>query len=520
MHGFLSARAERQNPINGRRFLRAPPTNQARKAPSMNSRYPFHRIALAASIAFTGMNLNPLAPAISAQEASGLSTEDIAPAYRATAQRIIAAARAGNDSYLKLQELCDDIGHRLSGSDSHARALSWAEAAMKKDGQENVRTEPVMVRKWVRGNESCQLIEPRSLRINMLGLGGSVGTGPDGISAEVVVVDSKEALDALPDEEVEGKIVVFNAAMPTYSEATGSGYGNTVRYRGSGATWAAERGAAAALIRSVTAYSLDSPHTGAMNYRGGDAVRKIPTAAITVEAAMLLRRLQDRGKRCVVRLQMDAHDAGRVPSANVLGEIVGREFPEEIVVLGGHIDSWDVGHGAQDDGAGCVAAMEALNILRKLELRPRRTLRVVLWTNEENGTAGAREYLRRHRDEKHVAGIESDSGAYRPKGISVDMEDDRQEIVAVERMTEALSLLRPMGAHRVTPGFSATDVGFLKEVGAVCMGLDVDGRLYFNQHHTWADTVDKVDPRDLTDCTIVMAIAAYIAADLPQPLGE
>ncbi len=450
------------------------------------------------------------------RKASGLDA--VTESYRETAHEIIRSARAGNDSYLKLQELCDDIGHRLSGSESLDQAIDWAQAALKRDGQENVRAEPVMVRKWVRGQESCQLVEPRSMRIDMLGLGNSVGTPIEGITAEVVVVDSKEELDALSDDAVRGKIVVFNGAMPPYSDSDGSGYGTAVQYRSSGANWAIEKGAVAALVRSITAYSLASPHTGAMNYQRG--VEKIPAAAISVEAAMMLRRLQDRGKKCVVKLQMDAHDEGKVPSANVIAEIVGRELPNQIVVIGGHLDSWDVGQGAQDDGAGCVAAMEALNILRKLGLHPRRTIRVVLWTNEENGTAGAEAYLERHRDETHVAGIESDSGAYRPKGLSVDMEDDRQELVALDQISSVMRLLKPLGADRVNAGYSGVDVGKLKGIGAVCMGLDVDGRLYFNSHHTWADTVDKVRPQDLTDFALTLAVAAYVIADLPQRVGE
>ncbi len=325
-------------------------------------------------------------------KATGLDA--VTESYRETVDEIIRTARAGNDSYLKLQELCDDIGHRLSGSDSLDEAIKWAQAAMKRDGQENVRAEPVMVRKWVRGQESCQLVEPRSMRIDMLGLGGSVGTPPDGITAEVVVVDNKEELDALSNDAVRGKIVVFNGAMAPYSDTDGSGYGTAVQYRSNGANWAIEKGGVAALVRSITAYSLSSPHTGALNYQRGVKMKKVPAAAISVEAAMMLRRLQDRGKRCVVKLQMDAHDEGKVDSANVIGEIVGRELPNEIVVIGGHLDSWDVGQGAQDDGAGCIAAMEAINILRKMKLHPRRTIRVVLWTNEENGTAGAEAYLK------------------------------------------------------------------------------------------------------------------------------
>ncbi|MEM7316263.1 MAG: M20/M25/M40 family metallo-hydrolase [Planctomycetota bacterium] len=462
---------------------------------------------------------NPLATM--AQDDAAVASTDLSKfieSRRTTAMKIIESARADNDGFLKLQELCDDIGHRLSGSESHTKAIEWAQVALKRDGQQNVRTEPVIVRKWVRGKESCELIEPRPMRIDMLGLGGSVGTEADGITAEVIVVDDKDQLDKLKDEDVKGKIVVFNCAMPPYDDIEGSGYGATVKYRSNGATWAAERGAVAALVRSITAYSLSTPHTGAMRYRAGTS--KIPTAAITIEAATMLRRLQDRNKRCVVRLKMEARDEGKVPSANVMGEIVGSELPNEIVVIGGHLDSWDVGQGAQDDGAGCVAAMEALNILRKLGLKPRRTIRVVLWTNEENGTAGAKEYLRLHRDEKHVAGIESDSGAYRPKGLSFDVDDDTPEGVVMEQLTSIMSLLKPIGANRVNQGWSGVDVGYLKQIGAVCMGLEVDGRLYFNQHHTWADTVDKVDPKELTDCSITLAVASYLIADLPGKLGN
>jgi carboxypeptidase Q len=204
----------------------------------------------------------------------------------------------------------------------------------------------------------------------------------------------------------------------------------------------------------------------------------------------------------------------------VVAEIVGSEKPDEIVLMGGHIDSWDVGHGAQDDGAGCVAAMEALNIIRKLGLKPKRTIRVVLWTNEENGLAGARSYAARHQSEDHVAGIESDSGGFKPQGLSIDLEDENKEQIALEQLTEILQLLEPLGATRAVTGYSGADVGQLKTLGTACMGLNVDCRLYFNTHHTWADTVDKVDPKELTDCAITLAIAAYVIADMPERLGE
>ena len=457
-------------------------------------------------------------PICLAQEVAEKSATSVQNDYQAIASKIIESARKDNDSYLKLQELCDDIGHRLSGSESLDKAIEWAQASMIADGQENVRAETVTVRKWHRGNESCELIEPRPMKIDMLGLGWSVATPAEGITAEVIVVNDKAELDSLDDDQVKGKIVVFNNAMADYSDTTGAGYGAAVQYRSNGASWAAERGGVAALVRSVTAYSLVSPHTGAMRY---DAeIEKVPAAAISVETAMMLRRLQKRGKKCVVKLKMEAEDQGEVPSANVIAEIVGSEKPEEIVLMGGHIDSWDVGQGAQDDGAGCVAAMEALNIIRKLGLKPKRTIRVVLWTNEENGLAGARSYAARHAKDDHVAGIESDSGGFKPQGLSIDLEDEDKEQVALQQLTDVLQLLKPLGATRAVIGGSGADVGQLKPLGTACMGLNVDGRLYFNTHHTWADTVDKVNPKELTDCAITLAVAAFVFADMPQRLGE
>ena len=455
-----------------------------------------------------------------AQEKAADSFSTSITKYQEVSQKIINAARAENDSYLKLQELCDDIGHRISGSPQLAQAVEWAQKSMKADGQENVRAERVMVPKWVRGNEWCRMTTPREVDLPMLGLGFSVGTPEEGLSAEVVVVASKAELDELADEDVRGKIVLFNFPMRQYSPEEGSGYGEAVQYRTNGARWASERGGIAALVRSVTAYSLQSPHTGVMRYAGLGEHKKVPAAAITTESAMMLDRLYKRGKRPTVKLYMEAKDEGEVPSANVLAEIVGTEKPDEIVVIGGHLDSWDVGQGAQDDGGGCVAAMEALNILRKLELKPRRTIRVVLWTAEENGAAGARSYAARHVDDVHVAGIESDSGTFRPQGLTIEMEDGNKQVIAVKQLQAITNLLEPIGASRSLNGFSGVDVGKLKPMGAACMGLKVDGRFYFNTHHTTADTVDKVDPDDLTDCSITLAVTAFILADMPGRLGE
>ncbi|HEY3226929.1 MAG TPA: M20/M25/M40 family metallo-hydrolase [Planctomycetota bacterium] len=428
------------------------------------------------------------------------------------AQKIANVASRDEGAWKKLVELCDDVGHRLSGSKGLERAVEWGVATLKADGHENVRAEPVKVPKWVRGRESLALLEPREHPMVILGLGGSVGTPPEGITAEVVVVRDKAELDAIGDG-AKGKIVLFNFPMPSYDAEKGSRYGETVTYRVNGAAWAAEKGAVAALVRSVTAKSLRTPHTGGMNY--GKAAVKIPTAAITIEDAEMLARLAARGKKPVVRLIMDAKSEGEADSHNVIGELVGREKPDEIVIISGHLDSWDVGQGAHDDGAGCVIAMQALTTLRQLGLRPRRTIRVVLWTNEENGLGGARTYVKDHAVElkKHIAAIESDSGGTRPLGFTVEHADAAKLPKIIERLRGNLRALEDMRASDVRPGGSGADVGQLKEHGVACLGLRVDDSIYFDTHHTPADTVDKVNPADLAKCVAAMALAAYQIAE-------
>ncbi|MFQ5461217.1 MAG: M20/M25/M40 family metallo-hydrolase [Phycisphaerae bacterium] len=443
----------------------------------------------------------------------------IAIQYELVATRIVQATMAGNDAYRKMEELCDGIGNRLSGSKRLERAVHWAADRCKSDGQENVVLEPVMVPHWVRGRESAILTYPQRYNLPMLGLGRSVGTPPEGITAPVISVADKEELDALGDG-VRGAIVLFNYPMPPYDPEKGAGYGDTVRYRTNGARWAAKHGAVACLVRSVTATSLRSPHTGAMSY--GDARVKIPAAAITVEDAEMLTRLNRRGIRPIVTLKMEAQQLEDNESHNVIAELRGREKPEEIVVIGGHIDSWDVGQGAHDDGAGCVMAMEAINVLRKLDLIPRRTIRVVLWTNEENGLAGGRAYAKRHAAElaNHVAAIESDSGAFAPRGYSVDCADEHRQAIAAEQMKDILGLLSSFDSLEATMGGSGADVSPMKESDVLLMGHRVEGSTYFNYHHTHADTLDKVDPHWLSANVAVLATVAYVLADMPMRVGE
>ncbi len=440
--------------------------------------------------------------------------------YADVAERILQSVAQGHDGYRKLEELCDDIGHRLSGSEGLERAIDWAVWRLAADGHENVRTQPVMVPKWVRGNESLHLVEPRAKELAMLGLGGSISTPPEGITAEVISVASSEELSAR-SAEAAGRIVLFNSPMsPPDGRGSGGGYGAAVQYRVAGARMAAQHGAVAALVRSVTARSLRSPHTGGMNYF--EAGTRIPAAAVSVEDAELLTRMLARGQRVVVTLKMEARDEGLSPSANVIAELTGRERPDEVVVIGGHLDSWDVGTGAQDDAGGCVICMEALSVLRRLGLRPRRTIRVVLFTNEENGLAGGRAYAAGFAGELpgHVAAIESDAGMGAPLGFGVSHKDDDIAACAAEQLADIVRLLAPIGADRAEPGGGGADISPMRPAGVPLLGHDVDMTHYFDIHHTHADTLDKIDPENLRKNIAAMAIVAYVLADMPGRLGE
>lgn len=433
-------------------------------------------------------------------------TEPVRPvaatAYRDAARRIIAAATADHRAYERLGELVDGFGHRLSGSVALERALDWILAEMARDGLENVRGEPVMVPHWVRGRESLSLLLPRAKALRMLGLGGSIGTPPGGVRGEVLVVSSYDELEARK-EEARGRIVLFDVPFTAYRE--------TVVYRTGGAVAASRAGAIASLIRSVGPESMQSPHTGAMRYEEG--VPRIAHAAITLEDAEMLHRMQDRGERIEVLLQMEAKSLPDAPSRNVMGELVGTELPDEIVVLGGHTDSWDVGQGAMDDGGGVVAAWEAVRLLKQLGLRPRRTIRVVGWTNEENGGAGGRAYAATHASEKHVLAMESDGGVFKPLGYGFTGSERGFEIVK-----EIGTLLEAIGSGTVTRGAGGVDIEPLMKTGVPGMQLNVDGTRAFWYHHTDADTLDKLDPDEMALCVATLAVMAYVVADLPEGL--
>ncbi len=423
------------------------------------------------------------------------------------AQRLIDAALSGQTGWKRLEYLCDSIGHRLSGSTGMYRSIEWALAEMKKDGLEGVTAPEVMVPHWVRGEESARLIAPWETDLPMLGLGGSIATPAEGITAETVAVESFDELDKLGADKVRGKIVVY--AVPW------EGYGRTVAYRGNGAIRAAQLGAVAALVRGAGPLGHRTPHTGMMRYQ--DGVAKIPAAGITAEDAGMLLRLDRSGAPARVRLKMNARTLPDARGANVVAEWRGREKPEEIVVLGGHFDSWDAGQGAHDDGAACIACWTAVTLMKNLGMRPRRTVRVVLWANEENGLRGGRAYREWVGDavKNHVAAIEMDAGCEKPSGFGVTVQDAAKDVQdrAVSVLKDIAAPLNAIGAGEITAGGGGADIGPIMREGVPGLALKTTGGRYFEWHHTHADTLDKVDPNDFRTAVAALAVVAYGLAD-------
>jgi len=436
--------------------------------------------------------------------AFSLGAQTAPEALQKTSERLRSEAFRTHGAYEDLAWLCDRIGHRLSGSPQLDQAIAWAQTRLKAAGLVNVHAEPVLVPHWVRGHESADLLLPAPHHLHILGLGGSVGTPEGGLTAEVVVVGSFDELDKL-GEAVKGKIVLFDVPY--------KGYGHTVAYRHDGAAKAAKYGAAAALVRSVGPVSLDTPHTGAMDY--DPAYPKIPTAAVTIEASTQLRRMQQRGERIQMKLEMGAKTLPDAPSANVVAEIRGTEKPEEVIILSGHLDSWDVGQGAQDDGAGSVIAMEAARLIQTLGLKPRRTIRVVLWTNEENGLRGGLAYRDAHRAEfkNIIAAIESDSGSEKVSGFDLDLRK-----ASAEGKASALASLKTFDlamkpfAVTLRLGGSGADVSPMVREGVTGIGMEHAATHYFDIHHTHADTFDKIEKDDLAHNAAALATFAFALA--------
>jgi hypothetical protein len=425
--------------------------------------------------------------------------------YRAAADKLTAAAMADTEGYDRLAYLCYRIGNRLSGSPSLERAVAWSVEQMQAAGLSNVRVIPAKVPHWVRGAESARMLEPLNKPLHMLGLGMSVGTPPGGIAAEVVAVSTFDELASLGSGKVRGKIVLFNEVY--------RGYGETVPYRSAGPSRAAALGAVAVLVRSVTPLALQLPHTGTLRY--DEAQPRIPAAAVSPEDAMMMARLCADGVRVRVRLEMGARMEPDADSGNVIGEIPGRERPEEVVVIGGHIDSWDVGQGAQDDGAAIMASLQAVALIKKLGLQPRRTLRVAFWVNEENGSRGGQAYRAWVGDRigNHAAAIEMDGGAETPRGFGASVDQS-----SIEMLKQIGSLLDPIGASEIVFGGGGEDISPLLRDGVPGLAERTVGTHYFDWHHTEADTLDKVDVEDFRKNLAAMAVMGYVLADMPGRL--
>jgi len=447
-----------------------------------------------------------------AQEPPPLPAAELA-ALREASLRVHKEVLTRRETYSTLRELCRVAPKRLSGSPGAAAAVTWARQTMTRLGLEKVRLEPCVVPRWVRGQvEVLKLLEPAQAAgpLPILALGGSVATPEGGVTAEVIAVSSFEELTRRA-AEAKGKIVLFNRPFSPTELSTFKGYGGAVGQRVRGASAAAKVGGVAAIVRSMTPNLDDVPHTGGMRYAEG--VAKIPTAAVSTRGA---ERIASWLKRGPVRLhlRLDCRSLPDEESFNVVGELRGRESPDEILVVGGHLDAWDVGEGAHDCGAGCAQSMVALATLKRLGLRPRRTIRCVLFMNEENGLAGGRTYAADHAAEmpKHVLALESDRGGFTPRGFTTDANPRASAI-----LRQIVGLI-PSGGDRLLPGYGGADISPMKRFGVVQLGFLPDSQRYFDLHHTRIDTFDKVHWRELELGTAAMATVLYGVAELKATL--
>jgi len=424
--------------------------------------------------------------------------------YKEVAAKIIQAADSDQHAYKRLTYLCDTFGNRPSGSKRLEKAIDWALETMKHDKLDNVHGEPVRVPHWERGYESAVLLSPRRTQLTLVGLGGSIPTPPEGITSEVIVVKSLQQLAQYKDK-INDKIVLINEPFTTYGE--------TITTRTHGAIEAAKYGAKACLIRSVTDFSLGNPHTGIMYY--DPKVTKIPAAALSLEDAEMLQRMQDRGQKIQVKLLLSNKRYPNSISRNVIADIKGYEKPDEVVIVSGHLDSWDVGQGAVDDAGGAMIAWEAIRLLKQLGLRPRRTIRAILWTCEEWGGYGGRQYVKDHKNQlgNHILAIESDGGVFSPIGFSFSGNKEAYKVIR-----QAAQLLNPIGADNIIHGGGGEDISYMMQEDVPGMGLRVRGGRYFWYHHSVGDTIDKLNKNDIDKCLAAFTVMAYVIADMPDNL--
>jgi len=436
-------------------------------------------------------------------------------------KRLQQAALNSDYAYRQVAHLANNIGPRLSGSAQAAKAVEYVAGELKAIGCD-VQLEKVMVPHWVRGGETAALVqfpgmaEKTTQKIVLCALGASVATPPEGITAEVVAVKNFDELKSLPREKVAGKIVLFNYPFDKQMAAEGRGgeaYGEAVVYRSDGPSAAARQGAVACLIRSVGGADYRIPHTGQTKY--ADDAPKIPAGAVTAEDAELIVDLVRQG-HVKMKLVLTPQTLPDVESANVIGNIKGTEHPEQVIIISGHLDSWDLGTGAIDDGAGVAVSMEATNLVQKLHLRPKRTIRVVAWMNEENGLMGSKTYSKDHEKEmaNHFAAMETDSGAGHPLGIHMKAKPEVKAMLA-----PMASILQESSAGMLAfTEHAGADIEPLDKVGVPTFAPIQDSRFYFNYHHTAADTFDKIVPKELAENSAVVAVLAYALANIEQPL--
>ncbi len=451
-----------------------------------------------------------------AQGAQNKSAAAVSPELRGQLAAIRDAALESDYAWRQLAYLTENIGPRPSGSAQAQAAAEYVADEMKKLGLE-VHLEPAQVTHWVRGEEKAELVEwpgqvkGTTQKIVLAAASGSSATKAEGITAEVVVVHSFDELNALGREKVAGKIVLWNVAYDERKAVAGhafEAYGEAVVYRAGGAKAAAALGAVASLVRSVGGANYRLPHTGY------SAAAGIPDGDVTAEDAELIDHLAAEG-RVHMHLALTPQSLPETTGYNVIADLKGSEHPEQVVVVSGHLDSWDLGTGAIDDGAGVVIAMEAAEILQRLHIRPRRTLRVIAWMDEENGGSGSRAYGHDYEKEMgdYVAAIESDAGAAHPLGFAVKMPAEARAALA-----PVVEALRPVGttilrAEAESPG---ADIAVLVAAGVPGIGIIQDGRRYFDYHHSAADTLDKVDPKELQENAAAMAVMGYFLAEMPE----
>src|SRR5947208_3221530 len=436
-------------------------------------------------------------------------------------KRLQQAALTSDYAYRQVAHLANNIGPRLTGSAQAAKAVECVASELKAIGCE-VQLEKVMVPHWVRGEETAALIEfpgqaqNTTQKIVLCALGDSVATPPEGIEADVIALRNFDELKSMPRDKVAGKIVLFNYPFDKRMAAEGRGgeaYGEAVVYRSDGPSAAARQGAVACLIRSVGGADYRMPHTGQTKY--ADDAGKIPAGAVTAEDADLIVDLVRQGA-VKMKLVLTPQQLPDVESYNVIGDIKGSDHPEQVVIVSGHLDSWDLGTGAIDDGAGVAVSMEAANLIQKLHLKPKRTIRVIAWMNEENGLAGSKQYAKDHEKEwmNHFAAMETDGGADHPLGINIKAKPEVKKTFA-----PVAAILQASGAGMLNlVEHCGADIGPMEKAGVPAFSPIQDSRFYFNYHHTAADTLDKIVPKELAENSAIVAVLAYALANMEQPL--